>query len=169
MPRHLSFKRNNMFRNLTRKNKEISKEECIDLLCTETRGVLSVNGDEGYPYGMPMNHFYNENDGCIYFHCGRSGHRTDSLKKSSKVSFCVFEQGEKYDGDWAYNVRSVVVFGKIEIIDSIEEVKSIAEMLCRKFTDDSEYIKNEIDTHASATLLLKLTPEHICGKKIKEA
>ena len=79
-----------MFRDLVRKNKQIPAEECIALLTKETRGVLSVNGDDGYPYGMPMNHFYNPEDSCIYFHCGRNGHRLDSLKRSSKASFrCV--------------------------------------------------------------------------------
>ena len=35
-----------MFRELVRKNKQIPAEECIALLTKETRGVLSVNGDD---------------------------------------------------------------------------------------------------------------------------
>ncbi|MBQ8027431.1 MAG: pyridoxamine 5'-phosphate oxidase family protein, partial [Clostridia bacterium] len=80
-----------MFRELLRKNKQISMQECTKLLNKETRGVLSVIGDEGYPYGTPMNHFYCEEDGCIYFHCGRKGHRLDALKENSKASFCVYD------------------------------------------------------------------------------
>ena len=76
-----------MFRELVRKNKELSKDECIKILIQEKRGVLSVIGDNDYPYGMPMNHFYNEDDDAIYFHCGNIGHRLDSIKKSNKVSF----------------------------------------------------------------------------------
>ncbi len=60
-----------LFRELTRKKQQLSNEECIELLKAEKRSVLSVIGDDGYPYGMPMNHFYDENDGCIYFHCGK--------------------------------------------------------------------------------------------------
>jgi len=56
-----------MFRELTRKQKKLSDEECIKILKEETRGVLSVLGDDDYPYGMPMNHWYNEDDGKIYF------------------------------------------------------------------------------------------------------
>ena len=116
-----------------------------------------------------MNHFYNPEDGCIYFHCGRKGHRLDALKNSDKVSFCVCEQGSKDDGDWAYNVRSVIVFGTVEIIDELEAVRKICRQLCYKFTRDEAYIQGEIDQFAKATLLLKLTPEHICGKAVKEA
>lgn len=158
-----------MFRPLVRKNKQISAEECIELLQNETRGVLSVNGDDGYPYGMPMNHFYNPEDGCIYFHCGRLGHRLDSLKKSGKVSFCVCEQGYREAEDWAYHVRSVIVFGRVEIIDDLEQVVRISRQLCYKFTRDEAYILDEINRSAKATLVLKLTPEHICGKLVKES
>lgn len=158
-----------MFRELARKNKQISDEECLELLTKETRGILSVNGDDGYPYGMPMNHFYNAEDGCIYFHCGRNGHRVDALSKSDKVSFCVCEQGCRENGDWAYNVRSVIVFGRMQIVDDLTEVARIARLLSYKFTQDEKYIQNEIKQYAKATLLLKLIPEHICGKRVKES
>ena len=79
------------------------------------------------------------------------------------------EKGEKEEGDWAYSVRSVIIFGRIEIIDDQDEISRIAYALSRKFTSDEEYIRNEIAQFAKATLLLKLTPEHICGKKVKES
>lgn len=158
-----------MFRKLSNKNKQISDAECIEILCNETRGVLSVNGDDGYPYAMPMNHFFNSEDGCIYFHCGKSGYRLESLRKSDKVSFCVTEQGDKLNDDWALTVRSVVVFGRIEIIDDIAIATDIARKLSYKFTTDESYIQNEIDNYAKATLILKLIPEQITGKKVKES
>ena len=70
-----------MFRDLARKNKQLSVQECVRLLTDEKRGVLSVLGDNDYPYGIPMNHWYDPEDGSIYFHCGRAGHRLDALKK----------------------------------------------------------------------------------------
>ena len=158
-----------MFRELTRKNKEIPFEECVEILVNEKRGVLSVIGDGGYPYGMPMNHFYCDDDGCVYFHCGKSGHRLDSLKNDDKTSFCVYDSGFRNENEWALNVRSVIVFGRIEIIEDIDTVADISAKLSRKFTDDEAYIKKEIDAFASKTILLKLVPEHICGKSVKEA
>ena len=159
-----------MFRELTRKNKQLSQEECISVLCSETRGVLSVLGDDGYPYGMPMNHWYNEEDGMIYFHCGTmAGHRLDALKKNDKVSFCVYDQGYRREGDWAWNVKSVIVFGWVEILDDKNQIIEIATKLSHKFTQDEEYIQKEIELHGHRTLLLKLTPEHMCGKLVTES
>lgn len=158
-----------MFRELARKNKQISVKDCIEILKNENRGVLSVLGDDDYPYGMPMNHWYNEEDGKIYFHCGKHGHRLDAIKKHSKVSFCVYDRGYRNEGEWAFNVKSVIVFGKMEIIDDRETIVDITTKLSRKFTDDEEYITKEIELYARETLLLKLSPEHICGKAVTEA
>ena len=158
-----------MFRELVRKNKQLSNESCIELLKTETRGVLSVLGDDDYPYGMPMNFWYNEEDGNIYFHCGNIGHRLEALQKHNKVSFCVFEQGYKEENEWAYKVKSVIIFGKIEIIDDMEQITDIVTKLSYRFVQDDEYIKEEIRLHGHRTLLMKLTPEHMCGKLVTES
>ena len=49
------------------------------------------------------------------------------------------------------------------------KIIDITKKLSRKFTDDEEYIRKEIKSFADKTLLLKLTPEHMCGKKITES
>ena len=156
-----------MFRELQRKNKELPYSECISILINEKRGVLSVVGDDGYPYGMPMNHYFSE-DGNIYFHCGKSGHRIDSLKKCNKVSFCIYDKGTAKKNEWSLTVKSVIVFGKLEIIEASDVISDISEKLSRKFTDDEAYIKNEIECYAHETFILKLIPEHICGKTVEE-
>ena len=158
-----------MFRELARKNKRLPQEDCIALLQNERRGVLSVHGDDGYPYGSPMNHYYNADDGCLYFHCGRAGHRLDALRRDDKVSYCVMDKGVRPEGEWAYNVRSVIVFGRVEIIDDWDTMVDITTRLCRLFPCDEEYIRKEIAQFGKGTLLLKLTPEHICGKLVNEA
>ena len=85
------------------------------------------------------------------------------------MSFCVCESGMREGGDWALTVRSVIIFGRMEIVDDENEVRRIADPLCRKFTQDNAYIAKEIEQNVKATLLLKLTPGHICGKRVQES
>ncbi len=158
-----------MFRELIRQKQRLTDNDCISILKSEKRGVLSVNGDNGYPYGSPINHYYNEDDGKIYFHCGKVGHRLDSLKNDDKVSFCVYDSGYRKEGQWQFNVKSVIVFGRIEIVDDKDRIVDIATKLSHKFTQDDAYIQDEIKNHAHRTLLLVLTPEHICGKTVEES
>ena len=158
-----------MFRELTRKKKQITTDECIEILKSEKRGVLSVLGDDDYPYGMPMNHWYSDDDKSIYFHSGKQGHRPDAIKKHDKVSFCVYNEGYRNEGEWALNIKSVIVFGRIEVIEDLEKVVDITKKLSYKFTNDDEYIENEIRLYAHKTQLLKLSIEHMCGKMITES
>ncbi len=158
-----------MFRELARKKQELPKEECIRILQTETRGILSVHGENGYPYGMPMNHWFDPEDGAVYFHCGRSGHRLDALQKDARVSYCVCDRGVREEGEWAWHVSSVILFGEITVIDDQKLVREITAKLSRKFTQDEAYIRQEIESYAAGTLLLRLDPVHMCGKLVKEA
>ena len=158
-----------MFRELKRKNKQIPHEECIRLLKTEMRGVLSVLGDDDYPYGAPMNFWYDEEEGIIYFHSARVGHRIDALRKHDKVSFCIYDSGYHEEDDWALTITSVVVFGRIELIDDPEISVAVTRKLSYKYTQDEEFINSEIKKFGRGTMLLKMTPEHICGKKLREA
>ena len=158
-----------MFREMMRKKQELTQEECISILKSELRGVLSVLGDEDYPYGMPINHYYCEEDGKLYFHGGKKGHKIDAMKRHSKASFCVYDGGFHKEGDWALTIRSVIVFGHIEFVEDQETTYRISALLSRKFTDDEAYINKEIDRSGPKTLLFALVPEHMTGKRVHEA
>ncbi len=158
-----------MFREMMRIRQQLPQEECIEILKKEPRGVLSVLGDDGYPYGMPINQFYCEEDGKIYFHSGKKGHKVDAIKRCDKASFCVYDQGYRREGEWALNIRSVIVFGRIEIIEDTEKVYEMSRRLSRKFTDDEAYIEHEIIKSGPRTLMFALVPEHMTGKLVNEA
>ncbi len=158
-----------MFREVSRKNKALAKSECIEILKNEKRGVLSLLGDNGYPYGMPMNHFYNEEDGKLYFHSGKKGHKVDALNACRKASFCVYDKGYRNEGEWALNIKSVIAFGKIEVVEDMDKLIDICRKLCYKFTNDSSYIEKEIEEDAKHTLCFALNIEHLAGKTVKEA
>ncbi len=158
-----------MFRPMLRKKQQLPEQECVEILKTELRGVLSVLGDDGYPYGMPINHYYNEEDGKLYFHGGMQGHKIDAIRKHNKASFCVFDSGYREEGDWALHIRSVIVFGKIEFVNDRDSVYELTRRLCRKFTRDEEYIDREIEKSGARTLMFALVPEHISGKLVEES
>ena len=105
-----------MFRDQRRIKQKLSHEECIELLKNEKRAVLSVLGDDDYPYGMPVNHFYNEEDGKIYIHGSKRGHKIDAIKRHDKVSLCVHDQGYQNEGEWAYQAAGAYTFPKGSIL-----------------------------------------------------
>ena len=157
-----------MFREMNRRKQQLSQAECIEILKNERRGVLSVIGDGGYPYGAPINHYYCEDDGCLYFHSGRKGHRNDAMARCDKASFCVYDRGFVKPGDWALNIRSVIAFGRLEIVEDHERALEITRKLSRKFTADEAYIDDEVRRSGPGVLVFRLIPEHMTGKLVNE-
>ena len=159
-----------MFRKMARIREQIPNEECIEILKTQLRGVLSVLGDDYYPYGIPINHYYCEEDGKLYFHGGTKGHRIDAMRSHGKASFCVLDEGRpEQEGGWALRFRSVIVFGRLEEVEDHNRAIEITRALCHKFTSDEEYIEKEIENAGARTMVVCLTPEHMTGKTVLES
>lgn len=158
-----------MFRNMLRQNRQLPDEDCIEILKNEPRGVLSVLGDGDYPYGLPIDHWYCPEDGKLYFHCGKEGHKLDAIRKHDKVSFCVYDPGFRKDGDWALTIRSVIVFGRISIVEDQDRAIEITRRLSYKYTCDTAFIEGEIQKYGHEVVCLCLTPEHMTGKTVHEA
>lgn len=158
-----------MFREMRRFKQAVSIEECKNVLINEPRGVLSLIGDDGYPYGLPIDHCYDEETGKIYFHSSKVGHKIDSIKACDKASLCVYDSGYRKEGEWALNITSVIVFGKIKLVEDKSDYERILRKLCHKFTDDEDYINKEIEVSTKNVQIIELTPEHITGKLVNES
>ena len=158
-----------MFRPMRRFKQQISDTQCIEILKNEKRGVLSLLGDDGYPYGLPISHLYSEEDGKIYFHGAKEGHKIDAIKNYDKASFCVYDSGYRKDGEWALNINSVIVFGKISLITDEELTCKICTKLVQKFTNDEEYLEKELKNALPRVQCLELEIEHMTGKLVNES
>jgi hypothetical protein len=155
-----------MFRKMRRHKQELPKEECIDILINEPRGVLAVIGDEDYPYALPMSHVYC--DGKIYFHGAKTGHKRDAISNNPKVSYCVLDKGFMNDDGWSYTFRSVIVFGKMRILIDRDEKINKLRLLGNKFFPTPEDTENEIKRLLDRTEVFEITIEHMSGKIVEE-
>ena len=159
------------FRKMRRFKQQVSTDECVKILREEKRGVLAVNGEHGYPYAVPINFYYNEENGKIYFHGAKAGHKFDAMKNDAKVCFTVWNQGWRKDGEWSYHPTSVVCFATARIISGDDE-KELAETMCRrlgqKYYPDAEGVEQEMEKYFANVQMFELTIEHMAGKLVSE-
>ena len=158
-----------MFRKMRRSKQQLTQQECVQVLKNEPRGVLSMMGENGYPYGIPMDHWYCEEDGKLYFHGAVEGHKIDAIAQCDKVSYCVMDEGYREPGEWPLHIKSVIVFGRLHTVSDKEKTVQICTEIGKKFTDDEAYLQKELAGSLSRVLCLELTPEHITGKLVKES
>ena len=157
-----------MFRPMRRFKQQLTQEECIAILKNEVRGVLSLLGDDDYPYGVPLDFYYSEDDGHIYFHGAGEGHKIDSIKRHDKVSFCVMDKGTKDAESWFLHFRSVIVFGRIKIVEDHAKALDICRRLSYRFGLTSDVVEKMVEKSGPMVTCLELIPEHMTGKAVKE-
>lgn len=156
-----------MFREMRRNKQQLSAEECERILERGKTGVLAVLGDDGYPYTVPINYYYNT--GKIYLHCAKTGHKLDAIKGEPKVSFCVVDRDDILQEKYTTLYRSVVAFGKAEILTDEEEMRSSVTALAEKYCPDFlEGIPAEVEREFGILCMIKINIEHMTGKQGRE-
>lgn len=157
-----------MFREVRRKKNELAIETAKRLLINERRAVLAVNGDNGYPYAVPINFLYCPEEEKIYFHGSRVGHKIDSLKADDRVCLTVYGNVTPSEDDWAPYVQSIVVFGRCRLMtDQTKAIESLRK-LAAKYYPDEKTAEEEVAAAGKAVQMLELTIEHCTGKQIQE-
>lgn len=157
-----------MFRKIRRLKSEISVEEAKKLLKNNKRAAFSVNGDNGYPFTIPINFYYSENENKIYFHSAKSGHKIDSIKANDKVCFTTWDDGYLDEGDWAYHVSSCVVYGRAILIEDRKITEEKVRTLALKYYPNIIEAEQEIQKSIDRVQLVAIDIEHISGKKVHE-
>lgn len=79
-------------RPMRRKDRQLSAADARAILAKGTHGVLSVVGDGGWPYAVPMN--YTVMGTQIYLHCARAGYKLDAIARDDRVCFTVVTQAQ---------------------------------------------------------------------------
>lgn len=156
-----------MFREMRRSKQRLPREVAVEILERNTSGVLALSGDEGYPYAVPMSYVYAE--GKIYFHSAKNGHKIDAIQRNEKASFCVIDQDQIVPEQYTTFFRSVIVFGRLRLVEDMEEMRRIAATLAMKYSADfKEGIPKEINASIRNMAVLELTIDHITAKEAIE-
>lgn len=155
------------FRNMRRKRQELPLERCAEILGKATAGTLALLGDNGYPYALPISYVYHDNK--LYFHSATEGHKIDAIRQCDKASFCVIAQDDVKPELYTTFFRSVIVFGKIHIVEDETERMDAIRLLGRRYNKNDEAgLQAEIIKGFSHMSIIKLDIEHLSGKEAIE-
>ena len=155
------------FRKMRRSRQQLSETECDAILSVATSGTLALLGDNGYPYAVPISYVYA--DGRLYFHSAKTGHKVDAIIQHDKASFCVIVADEIHPSEFTTYFRSVIAFGRIQIIESEDERMYAASLLGARYNPgDDTGLQKELEKGLSHMLIFRLDIEHLTGKEAIE-
>ncbi|MBE5761368.1 MAG: pyridoxamine 5'-phosphate oxidase family protein [Clostridiales bacterium] len=156
-----------MFRQMRRSGQLLPESESIKILMNSTSGVLSLLGDDGYPYGVPLSYSYD--DGKLYFHCAKVGHKIDAVKNYDKASFCVIEKDQVVEEEYTSYYRSVIAFGKVHVVEDENEKLRIINHIAAKYVPGREEARKiAINKEFAGMAIIQMDIEHLTGKEARE-
>lgn len=157
-----------MFRKVRKIINELSPEATKEVLKKAPRGVLSLHGDDGYPYGLPLNYVYDEEAESIYFHGTKTGYKIDCIEKNPKACFtAIYEEGISEDG-WSKNTASVVAYGLIEEIEDQDYAREAMINLAKKYYPNMELVDENMAASFKNTKMLVFHISYMTGKRVNE-
>lgn len=150
-------------RPMRRKDRQLSAADARAILAKGTHGVLSVVGDGGWPYAVPMN--YTVMGTQIYLHCARAGYKLDAIARDDRVCFTVVTQAQVIPAHITTLYESVVVLGRAQVVTAEEERLAALGSLIDTLGDVTPEIKAQyLAKKAKNTTLLRIQPLQITGK-----
>ncbi|HEX3019997.1 MAG TPA: pyridoxamine 5'-phosphate oxidase family protein [Chitinispirillaceae bacterium] len=156
---------------MRRKDRELCTAVEIDdvLRCGKIAQVAFI--DNNQPYIVTMNYGYvnNENKIKIYFHSANEGRKIDCINNNPDVCFTIAICDPFVAGEIACNYgmkyRSVVGYGKIRIVDDMDERIAGLNLLMKQYTGKCNWeYDNEMLKRTTVTCI---EVESISGKRKK--
>ena len=157
-----------MFREMRRKKQLLNDEETAAVLARGTSGVLSLSGDDGWPYAVPLSYVFDGEK--LYFHSAGSGHKLDAIRRCPRASFCVVDQDKIVPEEYTTYFRSVIAFGTIRELEDAGEKRAAIEKLARKYApgDTAEGMEAAIQRDWEPLCMLEMSIDHMTGKEAIE-
>ena len=153
-----------MFREMRRKGQVLPKASAEEILIKGQTGVLAVSGDNDYPYALPLNFVYEEDK--IYFHCARSGHKLDAIRRNGKVSFCVIDADQVVPEEFATDYRSAIAFGMAKEVEDDDDKIHALRLLNKKYAPLlPEKGEEAIQKDWKFVCVIRIDVEHLTGKE----
>lgn len=151
-----------MFRAMRKEARKIREERAYQMLENGDYGVLSMTGEEGYAYGVPLSYVLVGET--LYFHCAREGYKLENIAHNPRVSFCVVGKAQRIPEKFSMKYESVIAFGKIVAVEGEEKREALLALIQKYSADYLEKGREYIAKSGGQTAVLKLAIEHISGK-----
>lgn len=152
-----------MERKMAKADRQLPIEETKALFEKGHHGILAVNGDDGYPYAVPVNYVYLNDK--IYIHSAKYGYKIDALNQDNKVCFTAILNSEILPSRFTAAYESVVAFGKASFLEDGDEKREALTAFIDRFSPDfKENGMKFLEGAYSKTAVICITVESITGK-----
>lgn len=153
---------------MSKKEKEIrDQNELTEILKQGKYAVISMCRDNE-PYVVTLSYGYDEDKNALYFHAALKGLKIDFIKHNSNVCATVIEDGGYIMNRCEHKYRSVVFWGKMFVVEDLEEKKRGIGVLLNHLENDPKIIRERVlgsEDKLDSAAILRLDIKELTGKR----
>ena len=149
---------------MRRRERRMGDADARALLRACAYGVLSVVGEDGAPYGVPLNYVYAEEEGALFFHCAQEGRKLDGIRREDRVSFAVVGRSEVDAPRFTTLYSSVIAAGRARLVEAENEKRLRLRQLCEALTPGQARMAEVIEGHLQKVAVVRVDIETLSGK-----
>ena len=128
--------------------------------------VIATTDPDGAPYCVPVTIVCDGES--ILFHCAGQGHRTENLRRDSRVCLTAVGDTRVMEQEFSTEFESAVVRGCAEeITDDGEKLRAL-ELLCRRYVPGNmAAFQEEAARSLAVTAIWRILPQEVTAKRKK--
>lgn len=157
-----------MFREMRRGDRSLSSSETSDVLTKANYGILSMNVENDYAYGVPMSYVYT--GAIIYLHSALDGAKLTNLRNNNQVCFSVVGDAYPLTEEFSMRYVSAIVFGLASEVESDDEKLEALMAMIEKYATTADYLEKGKAYALNAlqkTAVIRIDIQHMTGKSRK--
>lgn len=128
---------------LQKKEREITdKKELLEIIKKGKYFTIAMC-KENEPYIVTLSYGYDESRNSFYFHSRAKGLKTEFIIHNPNVCATIIEDRGYVMGDCAHEFRSVIIWGRLYFVETLEEKKHAMDILLKHLEENPDKIKQE--------------------------
>ncbi|MDO5571623.1 MAG: pyridoxamine 5'-phosphate oxidase family protein [Bacteroidales bacterium] len=149
---------------IRRQDRLLAEEDAIVLLKNGEYGVLSLITPEGFPYALPINFVWNNNNS-IYLHCAPEGRKLNCIKHNDSGCFTIVGSTNVISRKFTTSYSSIVIQVKAVINLSKDEKMDALKLFISKYSpNDVELGLKYTEKSFHRTEIIRLDILEMSGK-----
>lgn len=148
-----------MKRKMNKENRQMNEARLNEVIKNANHGILSVNGDDGFPYAVPVNYVYE--DGKIYIHSAKYGYKIDAIRENNKVCFTIIISSKVIPEKFTAAYQSIIS----SVTDETKRRHILEQYIYNMAPNNIENGMKFVDACIKRTELLQIDITEITGKE----
>jgi uncharacterized protein len=152
---------------LRRQEKQIVNDgELTEILEQGTYATIALCRDNE-PYIVTLSYGFDASRHALYFHTGLVGLKIEFIKANPNVCATIIDDGGYMSGECNHRFRSLVIFGKMALVDDIDEKKHGLNVMLEQLEDDPALLLESLTQKENPydhVAILRLDIDSLIGK-----